>query len=132
MAKATRSEGPSTTSDRALAEQVDMQVTGREPSDVPGQVGAHLLPGRDPASAADVARLNTPVHWVHGVTMGAVRGALDSAGVRGPAASAAHFALVWGGDAALRHRRGLRQARRQRPLTRLRTPDHPSGGARLS
>ncbi len=27
-----------------VAEQVDMKVTGRKASDVPGQVGAHLLP----------------------------------------------------------------------------------------
>ena len=84
-----------------VAEQVDMKITGRKSSDVPGQVGAHLLPGKDPDSAVDVAALNTPVHWVHGISMGAVRGILDAAGVRGPAATAAHFALFWGGDAAL-------------------------------
>jgi hypothetical protein len=93
-----------------LAEQVDMTVTGRESSDVPGRVGAHLLPGRDPGSPVDVASLNTPVHWVHGITMGAVRGALDSAGVHGPAATAAHFALVWGGDAALYKALGIADA----------------------
>jgi hypothetical protein len=48
-----------------------------------------------------VARLNAPVHWAHGISMGALRGALDMAGVRGPEASIAHFLLLWGGDAAL-------------------------------
>ena len=33
--------------------------------------------------------------------MGALRGALDVAGLRGPQASLAHFALLWGGEAAL-------------------------------
>ncbi len=84
-----------------VAEQLDMTLTGRKSSSVPGQVGAHLLPGRDPHSAADVASLNTSVHWVHGITMGALRGVLDAAEVRGSTATAAHFALLWGGDAAL-------------------------------
>ena len=90
-----------------MAEQLDMKVTGRKSSAVPGQVGAHLLPGRDPHSAVDVTSLNTSVHWVHGISMGALRGVLDAAGVRGPAATAAHFALLWGGDAALYKALGL-------------------------
>lgn len=84
-----------------VSELVEMSVTGRQGSTVPGQVGAHILPGQDPNSAADVKRLNTPVHWAHGIIMGSLRGALDQAGVRGLPASAAHFALLWGGDAAL-------------------------------
>jgi hypothetical protein len=84
-----------------VSERLEMAVSGREASQVPGQVGAHLLPGQDPDSSADVARLNAPVHWAHGISMGALRGALDMAGVRGPEASIAHFLLLWGGDAAL-------------------------------
>lgn len=84
-----------------LSERLEMAVSGRESSDVPGQVGAHLLPGQDPDVPRDVARLNGPVHWAHGIGMGALRGALDVAGLRGPKATAAHFVLFWGGDAAL-------------------------------
>lgn len=84
-----------------VSERLEMSLSGREGSEVPGQVGAHLLPGKDPRSTSDVATLNDPVHWVHGISMGALRGVLDVAGVRGPAASAAHFALLWAGDAAL-------------------------------
>jgi hypothetical protein len=93
-----------------VSERLEMSLTGREPSTVPGQVGAHLVPGKDPDSDADVNQLNGPVHWVHGITMGAVRGALDVAGVRGPAASLAHFALLWGGDAALYRALGIAPA----------------------
>ncbi len=32
------------------SERLEMAVSGREASQVPGQVGAHLLPGRDPDS----------------------------------------------------------------------------------
>ena len=84
-----------------LSERLEMSLSGRAPSTVPGQVGAHLLPGADPAASKDVARLNGPVHWGHGIAMGALRGVLDAAGLHGPAATAAHFALVWGGDATL-------------------------------
>lgn len=84
-----------------VSERLEMVLSGREGSSVPGQVGAHLLPSMDPHSATDVAQLNSPVHWVHGITMGAVRGALDVAGVQGAQASLLHFALLWSGDAAL-------------------------------
>ena len=89
------------------SELLEMSLSGREASTVPGQVGAHLLPGRDPHSAADAEALNTAVHWAHGITMGALRGALDAAGVRGPTASAVHFAMLWGGDAALYRTLGI-------------------------
>ena len=84
-----------------VSELLEMKVSGRPGSTVPGQVGAHLMRGRDPASAEDVARLNTVVHWAHGTAMGSVRGLLGQAGMTGPAATAAHFALLWSGDAAL-------------------------------
>ena len=90
-----------------VSERLEMAVSGRGASTVPGQVGAHLLPRQDPSSTTDVARLNIPVHWAHGISMGALRGALDQAGLRGLPASAAHFALLWGGDAALYRALGI-------------------------
>ncbi len=93
-----------------LTERLEMTISGRAPSTVPGQVGAHLLPGADPREESDVARLNGPVHWAHGISMGALRGALDGMGLRGPAASAAHFALLWTGDVALYRTLGIADA----------------------
>ncbi len=93
-----------------LTQRLEMSLSGRAPSTVPGQVGAHLLPGADPSAPADVARLNGPVHWGHGIAMGAVRGLLDVAGVRGPAASAVHFTLLWTGDATLYKALGIADA----------------------
>ena len=90
-----------------VSQRLEMAVTGRAGSDVPGQVGAHLVPGKDPGSPTDVAQLNGTVHWTHGIAMGAVRGALDVAALSGPRASLAHFALVWGGDAALYRALGI-------------------------
>jgi hypothetical protein len=62
-----------------IAETAEMKLTGREASMVPGEVGARLA-GRDPSTdAALVRRLNPFVHWGHGISMGAVRAALDAA-----------------------------------------------------
>jgi len=90
-----------------ISERLEMSISGREGSQVPGQVGANLLPGRDPHSQSDLEDLSTPVHWAHGISVGALRGLLDVAGIRGPAASAAHFALLWVGDAALYRALGI-------------------------
>ncbi len=93
-----------------LSERLEMAMTGREASQVPGEVAAHLLPGRDPGAASDVQQLNSPMHWAHGISMGAVRGLLDAGGMRGPTATAAHFALLWGGDALLYRALGVADA----------------------
>lgn len=90
-----------------LTERLEMSLSGRPASTVPGQVGASLLPSSDPQSDTDVQRLNAPVHWAHGIAMGTLRPALDAAGLNGPAASAVHFALLWGGDAALYRALGI-------------------------
>ncbi len=73
-----------------LSERMEMSISGREPSLVPGQVGASVLPRNNPGSFVDVKQLNGPMHWAHGIAMGAVRGALDGAGLRGPFASVVH------------------------------------------
>ena len=90
-----------------VSERLEMAVSGREGSKVPGKVGAHLAPGKDPGSDSDAEQLNSAVHWAHGITMGGLRGALDVAGLRGPQASLVHFALLWGGDAALYRALGI-------------------------
>lgn len=90
-----------------VSERLEMALTGRSPSQVPGRVGAHLLPGRNARSASDVDGLNSAVHWGHGVLMGSLRGVLDVVGVRGPRASAVHLALLWSGDAGLYRALGI-------------------------
>lgn len=93
-----------------LAEKAEMKLTGREPSTVPGQVGAKLG-GRDPeANPGLVKRLDPIVHWGHGIGLGAVRGLLDVAGLGPVAATLAFYPLVWGGDAALYRALGIAPA----------------------
>lgn len=82
-----------------LSETVEARLTKRAPSTVPGQVGAKLSgQGQDRAA---VQRLNTPVHWVHGISLGAVRGLLGLTSLGPVAASAVHYGTVWNGDALL-------------------------------
>jgi hypothetical protein len=85
----------------SAAERAEMALTHREASTVPGQVGARLA-GREPEDSGQlVERLTTPVHWAHGVGLGAVRALLDGAGLRPLTATLVFYPLVWGGDAAL-------------------------------
>lgn len=83
-----------------VSERVEMAVTRRQASDVPGRVGAKLL-RRHPETDAEMQRLSTRVHWGHGIVGGGLRGVLERAGITGPVASVAHFAALWGGDASL-------------------------------
>ncbi len=82
------------------AQLAEMRVTGREPSLVPGHVAAKLL-RLSPEDDQALSRISIRMHWAHGMTMGTVRALLGRAGLRGPGAAAAHFALMWSGDVML-------------------------------
>jgi hypothetical protein len=90
-----------------LSQTLEMKITSREASAVPGQVGARLL-GRSAEAAPQ--QLNTPVHWAHGIAMGGVRGLLAQTALTPSAATALHFAAVWGGDVVLYRTLGIAQA----------------------
>lgn len=92
------------------AERAEMKLTGRQPSTVPGQIGAKLV-GRDPqANTALVERLDPIVHWGHGIGLGAVRGLLGVAGLGPVAGTLVFYPVVWGGDAALYRALGIAPA----------------------
>ncbi len=93
-----------------LAEQLEMKLTGREASDVPGQVGVKLTGGDPDADPARVKRVGPVVHWAHGVGLGALRGGLDRAGLSPVAATLAFYPMVFGGDAALYRALGIAPA----------------------
>ncbi len=83
-----------------VAQTVEMRITGRRPSMVPGQVASKLL-RLGPEDDEALARISTRMHWAHGVTMGTVRAAIGRSGIQGPVAALAHFGLMWAGDAML-------------------------------
>ena len=82
------------------AQTAEMRVTGREPSLVPGRVAARLM-RLEPSDDQALSRISIGMHWAHGMTMGMVRALIGRAGLEGPRATAAHFALMWGGDVML-------------------------------
>lgn len=83
-----------------LSQMLEMKLTGREPSTVPGQVGSKLL-SLSPNNEHEMTSLSNKVHWAHGIALGAVFGLISLAKVTGVAAIAIFFALLWIGDALL-------------------------------
>ncbi len=84
-----------------LAERLDMAITSRPSSAVPGQVGVRLIGGDPHEDQAAVQRLNPVVHWSHGIALGVVSGLLTFAGLGFVAATVAFCAIVWVGDVVL-------------------------------
>lgn len=83
-----------------LFQMLEIKLTGRQPSIVPGQVGSQLL-GLSPRNYQEMTSLSNTVHWVHGIALGAVFGLLSLTGVGGVTAIALFFGLLWVGDALL-------------------------------
>lgn len=79
-----------------LSNVVEMKlVTGRSGSTVPADA-VEEISGIEPANQPSTARLNELSHWGYGIAQGALRGVLGAAGLNGPAAAIAHYAVVWG------------------------------------
>ncbi len=83
-----------------VAQTVEMRVSGRPPSMVPGQVASKLLFLKP--KKKDLPKVSIRMHWAHGVAQGAMRALVGrTTGLRGPSAGATHFAMMWTSDAAL-------------------------------
>ena len=101
--------GAAGTAAMTVTQTLEMRASRREPSTVPGQVGAKLLRLR-PADEEAMDRLSQAVHWGHGILNGALRGLIASAGLSGRVASAAHFGGMWSSDALLYRALGIAPA----------------------
>jgi hypothetical protein len=88
--------GAAATAAMTVASTAEMRLRGREPSGAPAEVAGKLL-GVKPRKRSG-ERFATVVHAATGVSLGAARGLLDLAGMRGAAAPAAFFALAWAPD----------------------------------
>jgi hypothetical protein len=77
-----------------VSSTLEMKARGREPSTAPAKAVGRVL-GVRPTSAKGEQRFATVAHALTGVSLGAARGLVDVAGVRGPfAAASASFAIV--------------------------------------
>ncbi len=88
-----------------LGEKLEQRVTGRPNSHVPGRTLAHLLGLRRPDR--DRLGCNLAMHFGTGVLLGAVRGVMSAANLRGPRASLMHAPIRLSTDQTLENLTGV-------------------------
>jgi hypothetical protein len=90
-------------------QEIEMRLRGRPPSDIPASIGRKLL-HLEPAGEAEMKALACAVHWTYGTLSGIDRSLLAWVGIKGPAAAAVHFAVLWTCDMSLLAGLGLTPA----------------------
>lgn len=89
-----------------ISEKIEQSTTGREDSMVTTEVGAILT--RPPLETGkQAAGLGQLVHWVHGVTWGALRGLIGLTPLSALTASVLHYAALWSSDVVLYRALGI-------------------------
>lgn len=78
-----------------LSSTIEMKLTGRGANDTPSRAAGKVI-GVQPRHQEGRKRFSTVVHWGYGAAWGMMRGLISAGGIRGSAASALHFATVWG------------------------------------
>jgi len=91
-----------------LSETIEMKLTGRPASMVPGQVGFRVAK-RQPTNQHDLKKVSTLVHWSHGIFLGAVFGLLSLFSASLAVTIAIFFGIVWVGDVTLYKILGIAQ-----------------------
>jgi hypothetical protein len=89
--------GMAGTAAMTVSSTLEMKISGRGASMTPAEAAEKVL-GVEPEDEETEAWFSNLVHWGYGTAWGGVRGLLDSAGLSGPTATAAHLALVWGSE----------------------------------
>lgn len=80
-----------------VSSTTESKLRDRGSSSAPADAAGKVL-GVEPRDDAGEQRFSTLVHWAYGTGWGAVRGLIAAAGLDGAAATAAHFAAVWGAE----------------------------------
>ena len=96
--------GAAGTAVMTLGEKVEQRFTGRPDSYVPSRTLQRLLGRRRPR---DDWALNHAMHWGTGISVGALRGVMAAAGLRGPWASAMFSVLRLTTDQTLENATGV-------------------------
>ncbi|MBA2616893.1 MAG: hypothetical protein H0U91_01820 [Rubrobacter sp.] len=89
--------GVAGTAAMTVSSTLEMKISGRGASETPAQAAEEVL-GVQPEDEDSEARFSNLVHWGYGTGWGGVRGLLESAGLSGTTATAAHLGLVWGSE----------------------------------
>lgn len=89
--------GVAGTAAMTVSSTVEARLRGRGASSTPARAAAKIL-GVEPVDEGAKARFSNLVHWGYGIGWGGVRGLIAASGLSWPAATTAHFALVWGAE----------------------------------
>jgi len=92
--------GAAGTAAMTVSSTLEAKLRERGSSSAPADAAGKVL-GVQPRDEAGEARFSNFVHWSYGTSWGAARGLLHAAGLAGPTAVAAHFAVVWGSSQAM-------------------------------
>lgn len=82
-----------------MSSTIEQRVRGREASTAPARAAEKVLGIESFESEGAEQRFSTLVHWGYGTGWGVVRGLLRTFGLPPVAATAGHYAAVWGGAA---------------------------------
>lgn len=88
-----------------VVEKLEQRLTGRPSSYVPAKTLSHLLGLQRPDS--DHWPRNMAMHWSNGIVLGAVRGVMAAANLRGPGAAVLHTPLRLAWDQTLENLTGV-------------------------
>lgn len=81
-----------------VSSTIEQGVRRREPSSAPAKAAEKVLGIESFKSNGAENRFSNLVHWGYGTGWGAVRGVLRAGGLPPKAATAAHFASLWGSE----------------------------------
>ena len=85
-----------------LSQQIEMKLTGREPSTGPGDMVARLL-GVEPKGERERESFSNVVHWTWGTLWGLPRGLISLSGAKGGKANLMHAFIIIGVDFWILH-----------------------------
>jgi hypothetical protein len=81
-----------------VSSTIEEKLRGREPSSAPADATAKVLAIDSFPDERTKSAFGNAVHWTYGTGWGAVRGLLRGLGLPPLAATALHFAAVWGNE----------------------------------
>ena len=90
-----------------LSQQIEMKLSGREPSTGPGDMVASLL-GVEPKGQREKETFSNLVHWTWGTLWGLPRGLISLRGAKGGKATLMHAFIILGVDFWILHKFGMR------------------------
>lgn len=83
-----------------ISSTIEAKLRGRGASSAPADAAGKVL-GVQPRDEEGQARFSNVVHWAYGTGWGAVRGLIALRDASVPAATATHWAAVWGSSLAM-------------------------------